>query len=453
MSDLNNFRISSFSINGLFGTFNHSVFLKDDGITIIIGKNGIGKTYFLNAIDNFFSLKWEFFIDLEFDSIEFVLNDGSRWTVNKVERDDKLLFEINESGKKEEPFEFDLTILENISKRSYYSPSDINQKAIEISKIVPTINKISYNRSLDEETSLQYSRTELIEEFGNQLVQRRVYSPIEKEKITGKIAKIIDANKTEFVETQRIYNIEDGELATRENITYYAKELVRMINETEKEYNEVSVKLDSNFVFDLVNYSQNNPVDEHSILNRYNELIKKTQILSRMGLLSSEENRKAITIEQAKESANAIDLYIRNTEEKLKKYDKLKNNVSLFKKIINERFEHKELYIDRDKGFLVKSTSVEKRNIPLHKLSSGEKNEFNLFFKLIFLTDKDSIILIDEPEISLHVEWQNAFIQDLQGIIEKNNFRVIIATHSPDIIDDNWALTNDLSGVLESSNE
>ncbi len=453
MSDLNNFRISSFSINGLFGTFNHSVFLKDDGITIIIGKNGIGKTYFLNAIDNFFSLKWEFFIDLEFDSIEFVLNDGSRWTVNKVERDDKLLFEINESGKKEESFEFDLTILENISKRSYYSPPDINQKAIEISKIMPTISKISYNRFLDVETGLQYSRTELIEEFGNQLVQRRVYSPIEKEKITGKIAKIIDANKTEFVETQRIYNIEDGELATRENITYYAKELVRMINETEKEYNEVSVKLDSNFVFDLVNYSQNNPVDEHSILNRYNELIKKTQILSRMGLLSSEENRKAITIEQAKESANAIDLYIRNTEEKLKKYDKLKNNVSLFKKIINERFEHKELYIDRDKGFLVKSTSVEKRNIPLHKLSSGEKNEFNLFFKLIFLTDKDSIILIDEPEISLHVEWQNAFIQDLQGIIEKNNFRVIIATHSPDIIDDNWALTNDLSGVLESSNE
>ena len=453
MSDLNNFRISSFSINGLFGTFNHSVFLKDDGITIIIGKNGIGKTYFLNAVDNFFSLKWEFFIDLEFDSIEFVLNDGSRWSVNKVEREEKLLFEIKESGRKEESFEFDLTILENISKRSYYSPSDINQKAIEISKIVPTINKISYNRFLDEETGLQYSRTELIEEFGNQLVQRSVYSSIEKDKITGRIAEIIDANKTEFVETQRIYNIEDREQPTRENITYYAKELVRMINETEKEYNEVSVKLDSNFVFDLVNYSQNNPVNEHSILNRYNELIEKTQILSRMGLLSSEENRKAITIEQAKESANAIDLYIRNTEEKLKKYDKLKNNVSLFKKIINERFEHKELYIDRDKGFLVKSTSGEKRNIPLHKLSSGEKNEFNLFFKLIFLTDRDSIILIDEPEISLHVEWQNSFIQDLQGIIEKNNFRVIIATHSPDIIDDNWALTNDLSGVLESSNE
>ena len=118
MSDLNNFRISSFSINGLFGTFNHSVFLKDDGITIIIGKNGIGKTYFLNAIDNFFSLKWEFFIDLEFDSIEFVLNDDSRWSVNKVERDEKLLFEIKESGRKEEPFEFDLTILENISKRA-----------------------------------------------------------------------------------------------------------------------------------------------------------------------------------------------------------------------------------------------------------------------------------------------------------------------------------------------
>lgn len=41
------------------------------------------------------------------------------------------------------------------------------------------------------------------------------------------------------------------------------------------------------------------------------------------------------------------------------------------------------------------------------------------------------MILIDEPELSLHIAWQKDFIEDLSNIIKNKKINVIIATHSP----------------------
>ena len=81
------------------------------------------------------------------------------------------------------------------------------------------------------------------------------------------------------------------------------------------------------------------------------------------------------------------------------------------------------------------------------KLSSGEQNELVLFYKLIFHAAKGDMILIDEPELSLHISWQNKFIQDLIEVTSINDVSIIIATHSPDIIDENWDLKVELLGV------
>lgn len=70
-----------------------------------------------------------------------------------------------------------------------------------------------------------------------------------------------------------------------------------------------------------------------------------------------------------------------------------------------------------------------------------------LFFELLFKSNDKSLILIDEPEISLHISWQNCFIKDLKEITKINNIDVLIATHSPDIIADNWDLRVELKGI------
>jgi len=65
----------------------------------------------------------------------------------------------------------------------------------------------------------------------------------------------------------------------------------------------------------------------------------------------------------------------------------------------------------------------------------------------LFKTDSNSLILIDEPEVSLHISWQNSFIKDLKEITKLNDLDIVIATHSPDIIADNWNLKVELKGL------
>lgn len=85
-----------------------------------------------------------------------------------------------------------------------------------------------------------------------------------------------------------------------------------------------------------------------------------------------------------------------------------------------------------------------KEDIPLKFLSSGEQQELVMLYKLIFKGEKDTIILIDEPEISLNVSWQREFLDDMKEIVDMNKISLIIATHSPQIINDNWELVDTL---------
>ena len=79
-------------------------------------------------------------------------------------------------------------------------------------------------------------------------------------------------------------------------------------------------------------------------------------------------------------------------------------------------------------------TASNGRSIPIKQLSSGEKHNLIMFYELIFESDKDALILIDEPEISLHVYWQRQFIDELNDICKLKELQSIVATHSPDIV-------------------
>ena len=68
----------------------------------------------------------------------------------------------------------------------------------------------------------------------------------------------------------------------------------------------------------------------------------------------------------------------------------------------------------------------------INELSSGEKQLFLRTLSIKMLEPEDSIILIDEPELSLHPKWQQQIIKVYQNI-GKNN-QIIVATHSPHIL-------------------
>ena len=103
----------------------------------------------------------------------------------------------------------------------------------------------------------------------------------------------------------------------------------------------------------------------------------------------------------------------------------------------------------RDKEKVIfKNTSGNTFNID--KLSTGEKTLLSKVLYLFFKDYKDKVILIDEPELSLHPSWQNKVLKIYENFAKANNCQIIIATHSPHII---GAAKNEYLRILRKNNE
>ena len=76
------------------------------------------------------------------------------------------------------------------------------------------------------------------------------------------------------------------------------------------------------------------------------------------------------------------------------------------------------------------------QNIEMDRLSAGEKQMLLLLFTLFLMEDKPTVLLLDEPEISLHIEWQDRLIELMQNL--NPNCQIIMTTHSPNIFADGW---------------
>lgn len=73
-----------------------------------------------------------------------------------------------------------------------------------------------------------------------------------------------------------------------------------------------------------------------------------------------------------------------------------------------------------------------RKKIKFEHLSSGQRNLFSLIS--ILGSEGDGPILIDEPELSLHMDWQLAMKDIVQSLVNHSKRQVFIASHSPDVI-------------------
>ncbi len=132
-----------------------------------------------------------------------------------------------------------------------------------------------------------------------------------------------------------------------------------------------------------------------------------------------------------KEIVKYIDDFIYEKELSAKEaYEKLKDFMNNIFNDMDMQISFKSL--DKDKNIYFENRSGE--TISIDSLSTGEKELLSKVFYLYVSDIKDSIIMIDEPEISLHPSWQNRVVNIYKNFAKKNNNQIIIATHSPQII-------------------
>lgn len=223
-----------------------------------------------------------------------------------------------------------------------------------------------------------------------------------------------------------------------EAIESYAKELKALINERANKSYEITQKLDSSYPVRLI--SENGTLTKEQYIAKFAALQQKQEKLVKNGL--SETTQEALDFSE--DDAKALLVYLNDLEQKLSVFDELVEKLELFTNILNERrFTFKSIKISKDKGFYFETSTGKK--LALNQLSSGEQHEVVLLFELIFKTSPSILVLIDEPEISLHITWQKEFLDDLLKIIKLQKFQVLVATHSPAIVNGRWDLVYELN--------
>jgi len=101
-----------------------------------------------------------------------------------------------------------------------------------------------------------------------------------------------------------------------------------------------------------------------------------------------------------------------------------------FVSILDTMFHKKQAQV-LPSGEMVFNT-ISDKSLKIYELSSGEKQLFIILGEALLQKDSEWTYIADEPELSLHVDWQEVLVDNLRTL--NPNSQVIFATHSPDIV-------------------
>ena len=105
-----------------------------------------------------------------------------------------------------------------------------------------------------------------------------------------------------------------------------------------------------------------------------------------------------------------------------------------FQDIVDELFEETGKKIVRTENE-IRFSQIGETLVP-YQLSSGEKQMLAILLTVLVEDNHPYVLFMDEPEVSLHIEWQKRLIE---LILELNpNVQIILTTHSPAVIMSGW---------------
>lgn len=451
-------RICKIEVRKLFGIFDHVIPIPtDERIKIITGPNGYGKTIILSMINGLFARNYSVFWSVPFDQFNIEFENGDRLQLSREVlpttrrlKEDKTSYEIVISyfSKVNPKKTLPPYILQSIDQLEVTFPLEM------VDEIIPELTRNGPNRWTDMNTDETLTLYEVVTRYGDRIPSRFT----EPNKIISEpdwFTSLKERLNVRFIQTERLrgYNPvrsrrrrfeEDDRLAF--SVTKYSRELARSLQEKLAQYGSFSQSLDRSLPTRLLNHEYLTEIADKDIKERWDKLEKTREELIDNGLLPKEENPfDSRALENMDEMDRRIlSVYVKDIESKLNVFIDLNVKIKLFLKIVNSKFLHKKMFIDSEQGFLFKVS--EQEILPSFRLSSGEQHEIVMLYELLFKVPSNSLILIDEPELSLHVFWQQKFLEDLNEITSISNFDVLIATHSPEIIQNRWDLAVELKG-------
>lgn len=464
-------KINKIEVKKLFGVFDHEIPLNaEEHITIIHGPNGFGKTILLTMVNAVFNSQYSRLFKIPFSELIIDFDDSSTLCVKK--RIDASIKEVEKSKnggqltlwerlKNGGSLTLELSKPRSKPKTAVIKPIDPENMPIPLRFIeqeIAGLEMIDPWNWLYKPTGGKLVLDEVLDRFSDKLPLPLIDRDRKNKGEYTWLKEIKNSIDIHFIETQRLLRFSSlrsrREFEERNSmipaVVNYFDELAEAIRAKWAEYGDLSQSLDRTFPIRLVKEKKKpaNKTGRERLEQDLKELKLKRSKLVAVGLLEQEQGKDDEDLQKVDESnIDVLSIYVQDVKQKLAVFDDLMEKIDLMLKIINGRFLYKQLSINKKEGFVFKTTGG--KTISAANLSSGEQHELVLLYEMLFKVKQDSLILIDEPELSLHVVWQQQFLKDLEQITRLVGFDILMATHSPDIINDRWDLTVELKGPKE----
>ena len=407
-------KIKHVFINKLWGVKSINCPLNSD-VNIIIGSNGSGKTTFLNIIEAVLQCDIPVLSSIQFESVVLLLED-ERNTIKVVQTSeeetlnftyifdntDEYTFSSNDSGRRGRISLYFQNTLSTIRQRL---DALVNVAWFSVNRYNPIDKRGDFRESVDDD-SVNSKLRRLMHEL---LVYRL--------RLEG-IVNNLSNQQNQEVFSLLLYNSEYD--------VYNPQNIQEFLNLDTKNIQTALFR-----VFHQLGISSEKRDDIKGHINAMSATVQK--ILNHENLTFNDifplslVNRTLSLIEISKKYTTLKD----NVLEPVTKYIGclqrfMKDKVFSFsEKTGNLRIELKPI-VEKGTDNVIQNVEIQHQS-----LSSGEKQLLILLTQTLLQEQQPFIYIADEPELSLHIEWQHKIINAIKEL--NPNVQIIAATHSPEI--------------------
>ncbi|CAL2066714.1 MULTISPECIES: AAA family ATPase [Streptomyces] len=431
--------ISQVQINGLFGYVDQDIhFTEDSPITIISGPNGTGKTHFLRLLHALIRLEIDNLASVEFSQIEVKFTDGSMLKVaQKSTEGDVEGFELSAKrpgGRKFQGIEIP------------YRTTRPGGESIEMPDWVAQLPDGNwYDQRLERIMPPEMVRRYRLPNKYHQVTLVRG-NPWLTEIYKDAKSILVDTQRLDAIPQygnraqNRTVSMKQGGTLTR--IRLYIEQVAAQLEDARRASLEESLDADQTFAARVLQKARTT-INEKDLKERYQRIAELHAELHASGLSIRRADVRFPEEKTTPTERRILNVFLDDWQRKLIPLLPIHEKLKSLRRIVETKFIGKELVLT-SKGRIGFKSKVNGRTVPVTSLSSGEQHLLAVFSMLLFSAEKGAVVLIDEPEISMHATWKHSFLDDIAEVAKLSDLQIVIATHSSAIINGQWDLVEEI---------
>lgn len=422
----------SIEIEGLLGKYNYLINFRDD-ISIWVSENGIGKTTILNIIVAILTGDKNTLMDINFKKV-IVNISGESYQIDREQyfqvnsntnryskRIEALLEELSMYVPKSYSIKLrndfahkkyiDLEFIEELSYRFFNNDIDL----IKDKKIMYILHELKELQYKDLSRTLYKIKEALEEDILFYPTYRRVEVGLDKVFLNRRDKY----NRYELSPKYMGFGMNDVK-----------NRIGNLLNKMRKDANTAYIEMNANIISELLKKNAREYLSEYNSIDMH----KVDVIIKRIGeeRIDNIDSLKTFINNSAKGNLKPnIEFLLYYLQKLVKIYDEQKpldSKLRKFSDVCTKYLSGKKIVYD-ESLLTMNVYDFNNRKIDFEDLSSGEKQVISIFSKVYLDVVTPCIFIIDEPEISLSIEWQKEFLKD---IFDSQKIGLMIATtHSP----------------------